>query len=567
MASVSDLQQFGLELLETLDTPRSLTAAILIKYGEWDQLVRLRTDPSQYEPYFFSGVAKFRKDYLASEFLRKAVDLPLAIDREAVARNSFLETERICAESNLRLDAHISNPVYTELKVRADALLVRAKSWIAATLGPLPDVLDGRFGPGATFESAVWSNRQTMVAFDKLRNTPSRTSGITEPLVDHLVWETVMGTAWGASCLYRQIPISRGNRFASVPKDATKDRGIAIEPGLNVWGQLAIGQVMRIRLNRRGIDLEYGQGLHQKLAALASHSGRSSTIDLSNASNTVCRNLVKLLLPDLWYDLLSCFRSPMTLFSPSGKKSDERWYRLEMFSSMGNGYTFELETLIFSALAHAVGGRIGRDSFVYGDDIIVPTEVSADLLALLRYCGFTPNPKKTYTTGYFRESCGGDFFNGADVRPFYVESYPATPAALIVLANQLFSWAQKWGLDELLAVRKTILCRIPTKIRNCRGPRELGDCVVHDFPENWNCRVRNSVRYFRVWRPVLPRLTLKEISSLRFRYTSPLTGLCTARTFAERDVALTAAVLRLPSVGLTPRDSVSGWRFGRVMYS
>lgn len=89
------------------------------------------------------------------------------------------------------------------------------------------------------------------------------------------------------------------------------------------------------------------------------------------------------------------------------------------FSSMGNGCTFALETLIFASLLHAVGSKIG---LVYGDDITIETELAPALFRLLKFLGFVPNEEKSYTSGPFRESCGKDFFEGHDVTPFYLRS-------------------------------------------------------------------------------------------------------------------------------------------------
>jgi len=45
MALERDVQRIAARTFSALDTPRSLTASLLLKYGEWDQLVRLEFDP------------------------------------------------------------------------------------------------------------------------------------------------------------------------------------------------------------------------------------------------------------------------------------------------------------------------------------------------------------------------------------------------------------------------------------------------------------------------------------------------------------------------------------------
>lgn len=587
----NDLKRVALRLLKALNVPEGDVVKSHIEHGRWDELSKIKFDPLLHHD---KSVDEFRRICLAQEFLRKADFLDTTFDRAQVARDGFLSTERQCFHANLHLEKFLDFPVLeTEVEKAFYEILLRARAWVKGTLGPIPATLTGRFGPGAVFESADWRHRKTMTAYDKLRNMPCVSQNVSPQLVDHLVWETAYSEAWACACPTRLFPPVQGNRFETVPKDATKDRGIAVEPGINVLGQLAIGDHLKLRLKRRGIDLRgtedrqlpalkrlgielgrpwKGQILHREMARKSSLSGSHSTIDLSNASDTISRVLVKLLLPSDWFSLLSELRSPKTRFSPTGAKKDRRWYNLEKFSSMGNGYTFELETIIFASLAHAVGAKIGLDSWVYGDDIIVPETVTADLLAVLRYVGLTPNQKKTFTGScYFRESCGGDYFLGHDVRPFYIKESPDVPAAWITIANNLRYWSNKWSMPELMAVRASVLDNIPTDIRKCRGPEELGDLVIHDDVSEWNSTIRGSIRYIKAWRPVLVKKYLfgRRLKHQSFWFGPPSRreAFGYSRELTESGVALTVALLGLPSDGLSPRNGVEGYRFGRIAFS
>lgn len=588
----NDMKRVALRILKALNVDEATVVSDHILNNRWDELVKIKFDPLLHS---HKSVDVFRRVCLAQEFLRKAEFLETSIDKAGVARDGFLSCERQCFEANRHLEKFLDYPVLeTEVEKVFYEILIRAKAWVRSTLGPVPDSLRGRFGPGAVFESEVWRHRDSMTHYDKLRNTPCVSHNVSQQLVDHLVWETAYSAAWADACPTRLFPSTRGNRFTTVPKDATKHRGIAIEPGINVLGQLALGDVLKTRLLRRGIDLRgtedrvhpvlsrlglqfgrpwKGQTLHREMARVSSSSGSHATIDLSNASDTICRVLVKLLLPESWYSLLSELRSPYTRFSPTGKKRDARWYLLEKFSSMGNGYTFELETLIFSSLAHAVGGEVGLDTFVYGDDIIVPEPCAADLLAVLRYVGLTPNEKKTFhgSDVYFRESCGGDYFLGHDVRPFYIKELPHDPTSWISLANNLRYWSNKWSMPELMAVRASVLDNVPADIRRCRGPEELGDLVIHDDECKWTTTIRGSIRYVRVWRPVqLKRyLHARRVKVTSFAAHPPTRREAKqwVRELVEQGVAHTAALIGLPSDGISPRDGVDGYRFGRVAFS
>lgn len=599
-----DLKRVALRLLKALNVDEANVVADHISNNRWDHVVMTKFDPLLHHD---KSVDEFRRICLAQEFLRKAEFLKVdGIDKAQVARDGFLACEAQCFRANRHLEKFLKDPVLeTALERSFYEISIRARAWVKRTLGSVPSSLDGRFGPGAVFESEVWRHRKTMTAYDKLRNSPCVSHNMDPMLVDHVTWQTAFGSAWADACPNRLFPSVRGNRFTTVIKDATKDRGIAIEPGVNVVAQLAVGDCLKLRLRRQGIDLRgdenrthpvlrrlglsmgrpwKGQEWHRTLARLASVSGSHATIDLSNASDTICHALVKLLLPDEWYILLSNLRSPFTRFSSDGTRKQRRWYWLEKFSSMGNGFTFELETLIFCALAHAVGARIGVDTYVYGDDIIVPEPLAADLLAVLQYVGMTPNEKKTFTgASNFRESCGGDYFFGHDVRPFYIEKEPHDPASWINLANNLRYWSNKWSMPELMAVRASVLDNIPTEIRRCRGPEELGDLVIHDDECRWSVTIRGSIRYVRVWRPVTVkrflhsrperargRNVVMEDRCFGFpisRSHSTLIPRTVIREFTESGVALAAALLGLPSDGIAPRGSVEGYRFGTVAFS
>jgi hypothetical protein len=215
-------------------------------------------------------------------------------------------------------------------------------------------------------------------------------------------------------------------RLNFVPKNAKTHRSVCTEAGLNVMFQLGLGAVMARRLASFGVDIR-DQSLNQRRAREGSLTGALATLDLSSASDTVSREIVFELLPLEWAELLNWGRSSKVEL-PNGDLISQ-----EKFSSMGNGYTFPLETLIFWGLAAACCDR-DSDATVYGDDIIIPS-VKYDLLAeVLRYAGFILNVGKSFHEGPFRESCGKDYFRGTDVRPFYAKGW-VTGQLLFVLHN------------------------------------------------------------------------------------------------------------------------------------
>jgi hypothetical protein len=493
-----------------INTPRALTCEILARNGEWDQLASLRVDPSQYldwEAYYL--------DVMATDFLRKHSGLPTTIDRAESARKKYMEAECLCARTNARF-SRLNTRFYADSdEMQIGDFLRSVKKEISHVLGGVPDEVFPRFGPGAT----VGDRGRLTTVIDKMVSTPTVTCSATQLLE---LWKH---TAWGREYLRR--PEKRGRirsvdfgRFVTVPKDAKTDRSIEIQPSINVFYQLGVGAYMRRRLNRWGIDLENGQETHRRVACDASRSGLYSTIDLSSASDTISHEVVKALIPREWYELLCMLRTSKSLL-PNGKKL---W--LEKFSAMGNGYTFELETLIFAALVQGslkaldLPHKAGRDFWVYGDDIIVSACATRAVLAVLGYFGFVPNVLKTFSTGQFRESCGGDFFDGRPVRPHYLKEDPNEPDDIISLANGLRRcWSRLPASPRrsaLIAVWHWVLDQLPSEIRALRGPTTLGDIVVHD-DRHWQVRCSrkdpNNQMEIRCWIPLVQKWSLDHWSA------------------------------------------------------
>jgi len=219
---------------------------------------------------------------------------------------------------------------------------------------------------------------------------------------------------------FLQVPVTvTSGRLGFVPKTSKESRTILVEPILNGFYQKGLGTAMRQRLQRGGLDLS-NQDTNRRLAWVGSMDGSLATLDLSSASDTVSSGLVWNLLPYDWALALSYGRSEVAQVKTRHGTVD---LRLHKFSSMGNAYTFELESLIFYALTVSTCEHLGIETLnrvsVYGDDIIVPVEAYVQLCDVLTYCGFVVNPAKSFAAGPFRESCGADLLGGFDIRPFY----------------------------------------------------------------------------------------------------------------------------------------------------
>lgn len=215
--------------------------------------------------------------------------------------------------------------------------------------------------------------------------------------------------------------IVAGSRLSSVRKDRTKNRTTCKEPPLNMFYQLgAKVQIESILQTRFGIQIDKQADINKNLAQIASIDGRKATLDLRNASDSNSVELYSKLLPADVMAVLMQIRSPVA-------RVRKDIVKLNMISTMGNGFTFPLMTLVFAALIRAVSIHAGLpcvngvDFGVFGDDLIVRSELVNTVIEALEMSGYELNTDKSFTTGPFRESCGGDYYRGHDVRGTYIQ--------------------------------------------------------------------------------------------------------------------------------------------------
>jgi hypothetical protein len=533
-----------LPFLEELDSPRSLAVAIMLRNDDWVGISSLSTDPRNYlEPL------SYFRDRQATDLLRKVVGKSIpGVDRRNAAFKKWQSGEAQCYRTNERLAKFNYGGFLQPSDLAILRFFRKVGKQISHWIGHAPPDLDqirGKFGPGSTF---IDRGRLTTVP-DKMTSEPALTDGASWYV---LPW---VQSHWGrfAAANRRELSWVRGNRYLTVPKTILIDRSIAVEPSINVFYQLGLGTSIRQRLRTFAKwDLDCAQDIHRRKAMESSVTREFATLDLSNASDTVAIELVRLLLPPKWFAELNALRSPFTLV-------DGHWHKLEKFSSMGNGYTFELETLIFAALCAVLlrengsQGVLGDDLFVFGDDIILPDHLMREAVAVLNYCGFSVNTEKTFSGPFgFRESCGGDFFEGADVRPFSLKESVNDPWQLLPDLNGLRRSLKKLSsltgkeLNEapLLGLRDLL----PEPVKSARGPEQLGDVCLHSEESRWRWKWENGIRYIRAVKPI-PRL-------LPWHHWHP-------------DVILASAVYGVGdgALGVTPRDPELSYKMDWVPYS
>jgi len=474
------------QILFNLGTPFSHRLLGHLESGDWSSYVNASIDPSSY-----ADAKDFHRDYIALNLLSKFPNFDMGVDREKVALDKFQASERSCSDAAMRLidlrrgRIKFSDPVFTDVS--------SARQKIAALLGPFNwDLAEQNFGFGPGASIGLRSRQGD--SFYKFGVKPTVIQGSVDLGVLAVSrvpgWKTHLTDNFGPDASDWVTPV-RGNNVITVPKNAKTDRVIAIEPLLNMFIQKGIGSVIRRKLKRVGVNLD-SQSLNQDLAQAGSSDGSLATIDLSSASDCISLRLVEELLPDDWVEAIKLARSPLGVL-PDGTE-----IRYQKVSSMGNGYTFELESLIFWALLSSVmsnSGELDPRFAVYGDDIVCPVGCAERLIHVLGFVGFKTNNEKTFVHGPFRESCGKHYFHGVDVTPIYIKNSVDTPETKLVLANSIRCLARVhlglgWGCDSRFFLGwSKVVSSLPPLLRKPRIPfqvsgRRFGDgALVGNFDE------------------------------------------------------------------------------------
>lgn len=354
------------------------------------------------------------------------------------------------------------------------------RRFIRRILGPVPDMRDLRFrhGPGAVatrekgleklYFKETYHKVDAYLGYDseallRLPRQPYRSLERTEPCT----------------------------RVIAVPKDAMRIRTISCEPLTMMFWQQGIMDHMYNRLfgqssGALGVHFPFQDQTLQQRRAWAGSCARSwgrrvqqCTIDLTNASDDVKCEHITSLFPKDWAELLLTFRSEYARFEELGCEVE-----LRTFAPMGAATCFPVESLVFAAICYAAR-YFARDPWreeegdwgVVGDDCSQPAYAYSLTLDLMTRGGFHPNLSKCCGPSVrFRESCGGDFFEGMDVtyvRPRFLPkpSYAAT-APMVQMANGLLARGFR-QTAQLLA-------------SNCPGFVALGDGPAYaSIDLNW----------------------------------------------------------------------------------
>ncbi len=248
-------------------------------------------------------------------------------------------------------------------------------------------------------------------------------------------------------------------KLIAVPKTQKGPRLIASEPTSHQWIQQALKRELERMVAASPLKncINFvDQSISGRAALQASQTGLQCTIDLSSASDRLsCWAVERFFRSNL--DLLQHFHAARTrwLVNPIDKKQP-KYVVLRKFAPMGCALTFPVQSIVYSIVAiaaviHGRGWRVDKCSIesasrlvrVYGDDIIAPVDCFEGLTQVLAYLGLKVNTTKSFSTGFFRESCGVDAYAGEDVTPAYVleaysESRPESVGSVVECSNNFY---------------------------------------------------------------------------------------------------------------------------------
>jgi len=405
---------------------------------------------------------------LGSSFLKKLKD-ETSSDADAVAYTKFISANERCEHWSLQVNSLLDEMLVGNFREEVYEYFGRgAKSHISDDLVTLIAESD-LVGPGAAF-GATGNDFYTKLFSGALTCTSqglylAYRASLKAVQNDWILADDLRASRFGTFSLVR------GNRLTFVPKTRDCSRTICIEPVLNMLVQKGLGNALARRIRQSyGIDLPSQQAKNRELARLASVNGGWSTIDLASASDTISFKMLEEFLPQHVLSCIRMTRSPECYVDKTGE-----WIKLHMVSTMGNGFTFPLQTMLFACVVKACArvaemqlvcprGQTLGEFGVNGDDIVVPSGIHDFVIRLLTILGFEVNKTKSFHEGHFRESCGGDYFCGQPVRGVYLKTLldQGSRFAAINLLN-------RWSARHNIPLRRTVRALLRT-VEDLRVP-------------------------------------------------------------------------------------------------
>lgn len=304
-----------------------------------------------------------------------------------------------------------------------------------------------------------------------------------------------------------------------VPKTLKAPRIIAIEPCCMQYAQQGLSRYLISRLESGWITRGHinftDQSVNQNLAMEASQTEEFATLDMSDASDRVSLSVVRRMLRDC-PNLLGALEASRSKAAriPSGLVIN-----LEKFASMGSAVCFPIESMVFFTII--IGSIlkeqklpvtlrniyiVSRKVYVYGDDIIIPTDMAHAVTRSLSLLGNKVNSRKSFSKGKFRESCGTDAYAGHWVTPTYLRAtWPrdrrnaSELISLVAAGNQFYLAGYYRSFLHLKAVVEEVLGPLPQVQSTSSG---LGWLHPFNVPQSfYRFNRRYQVQQVLTWVP------------------------------------------------------------------
>lgn len=328
------------------------------------------------------------------------LELPYSPEKENAVISNFVETEAEMKNFDLPTDS------------TSVAILDHASDLISKVLSRFcPKDIIPKHGPGAVATGETLNGKYAFKRKYQRLHEKYPYYEYFSPSMGKLSFED----PWYRNLSMELNPIAK---VVLVPKDSRGPRLISMEPLEIQWIQQGLFHrlvplIESHSLTRGKVNFT-DQSINQNLARQASIDRSYSTLDLKDASDRVSLVLFRRLFPETVVEHFEACRSVATEL-PNGS-----YCALSKFAPMGSALCFPVMALTIWALSVAAvrhAPKAGAHVYVYGDDLIVPNHVHAEVVECLTRFGLRINTNKSFTAGFFRESCGGDFFHGTDVKP------------------------------------------------------------------------------------------------------------------------------------------------------
>lgn len=232
------------------------------------------------------------------------------------------------------------------------------------------------------------------------------------------------------------------SRKVFVHKQFGKARGIFIEENEMQFLQQGIKNVLYEHLEMhpatKGRVNFSSQLINQILALQSSDDMEYGTLDMSEGSNRVLRDLVYYLFQDQenWLSVLNAL-STKVVELPHDLTDNPLLYT-NMYAPMGSGLCFPIMSIVHYVLCKSIilnsalkdRYKMSKKVYVYGDDIILPSVCVQAIYDWLPRFGMKLNTNKSYYASHFRESCGLHAYKGVEITPVYFNSIPTSSSHL-----------------------------------------------------------------------------------------------------------------------------------------